>query len=234
MSEVSLRFSRVSCRQLFPGKFPTDITLARQLNREGGNLAFEVINMRLAVALLTMALLSGLVVAQDNPKLEVFGGYSLERIRPCDGSLGCGNSSLDRSPEIFNGWNASVTTYFYKYLGATADFTGRNGQIFPAELDSGSRYSYMFGPVFAVRGQKVTPFAHALFGLVSQRDKEHAGEYDKFAWAVGGGFDVNVSRRIAVRPVELDYERVRVPGFVSGETFTASGFRYSAGIVFKF
>jgi hypothetical protein len=69
---------------------------------------------------------------------------------------------------------------------------------------------------------------------VSQRDKQHFGEYDKFAWAAGGGFDVNVSRRIAVRPVELDYERVNVPGFVSEQTFATSGVRYSAGIVFKF
>jgi hypothetical protein len=190
--------------------------------------------LKLAAALLVMTLLNVLVAAQNNLKVEVFGGYSLERTRPCDGRLGCGNSIPDRSSETFNGWNASVTTYFYKFLGATADFTGRYGQVFSAEADSGSRYSYMFGPTFAARGGRVVPFVHALFGLVSQRDKQHSGEYDKFAWAVGGGTDFNVSRWIAVRPVELDYERVSVPGFVSGQTFATSGVRYSAGIVLKF
>jgi opacity protein-like surface antigen len=189
--------------------------------------------LRFTVVLLTVILLNALAVAQDNLKVEVFGGYSFEHIQPCDGFLGCGNSVTPRPFENYNGWNASVTAYFSKFLGATADFTGRYGQGLGGSGNPASRYSYMFGPVLAVHTRGATPFAHALFGLVSQRDRFH-NNYDKFAWAVGGGFDVNVSPRLAVRPVELDYERVHVPGFVSGQTFTAAGFRYSGGIVFKF
>jgi hypothetical protein len=190
--------------------------------------------LRLARVILAVTLLNVLVVAQDNPKLEVFGGYSLEHIKPCDGDLGCGNSVTPRPSETYNGWNASLTTYFYRSLGATADFTGHYGPGLGGSANPASRYSYMFGPAVAIHLQKSTPFAHALFGLVSQRDSLHFGEYDKFAWAVGGGIDVKVSRRFSVRPVELDYERVNVPGFVSEQTFATSGVRYSAGIVLKF
>lgn len=106
--------------------------------------------------------------AQDQSRFEVFGGYSLERIAPC-GSLTlstsdtypCNAETGFLAPTTnFNGWDASFTGYFNRVLGATADFSGHYGPYrFPGSsgsYPSASRYSYMFGPVFAWRSPKFT------------------------------------------------------------------------------
>jgi opacity protein-like surface antigen len=59
--------------------------------------------------------------------------------------------------------------------------------------------------------------------------------YTKFAWAVGGGLDVNASRHLSMRVVQLDYERSRVPSFGTTENSElATGLRYSGGVIIKF
>jgi len=171
------------------------------------------------------------MAAQDRAHIEVFGGYSLERIAPCgpplSGEFPCGaeQGELPRTSN-FNGWNASVTGYFSKFLGATADFSGHYGSYGnPAFNQTASRYSYMFGPTFAWRTQRATPFAHVLLG----RTSESFASYNVFSWAIGGGLDVSVNRRVAVRFAQLDYESVNVPGNAA-----AKGLRYSGGVVFRF
>jgi len=80
-------------------------------------------------------------------------------------------------------------------------------------------------------------FVHALFGEISQRSGQLSNlDYTKFAWAVGGGFDVNVSRRLSMRPLQLDYERSSFPSFgnTSNATEPVNGLRYSGGVVVKF
>jgi hypothetical protein len=203
----------------------------------------------LAVAVLTILTVAPSTVAQDRAKFEVFGGYSLEHISACgaagDAFLPCARFVSDgySSPANFNGWNASVTDFIYKFVGVTADLGGHYGTtvVTGAETLSGStsRYSYMFGPVAALRKNDYSIFAHALFGGVSGNFGSFSNTfgggftaqgYTEFAWAIGGGFDLNTSRHLAFRPVQFDYERVSVPGGYP----PVGGFRYSAGIVFKF
>lgn len=191
--------------------------------------------------------------AQESPRLEVFGGYSLEHISPCgapgDTFLTCsqfietGNSSRAN----FQGWDASLTRYIFRFVGMTADFSGHYGTT-SIRVDSASvsRLSFMFGPTAAIHRHAFVLFVHALFGGVFNRfgtfsiaDDPQSQEtatvpnYTKFGWALGGGVDANVSRHFAIRPVQLDYERVNVPAADSGNYPAVSGFRYSAGIVFK-
>lgn len=117
------------------------------------------------------------MAAQDRSRLEVFGGYSLERIAPC-GMLGSGQYPCNAETGFlaptttFNGWDAALSAYFTRFLGATADFSGHYGPYHNANFTpnpSTSRYSYMFGPVFAWRSPRVTPFAHLLLGGTSER-----------------------------------------------------------------
>jgi|CZKD01.1.fsa_nt_gi hypothetical protein len=188
------------------------------------------------VFLATMALCVTMA-AQDRTHFEVFGGYSLERIAPCgqagSGEFPCNAETGFLAPtNNYNGWDASFTGYFTRFVGATADFSGHygpyrfdNGQPYP----SASRYSYMFGPLFAWRTPKVKPFAHLLLGRTSESLAGSIGNYNVFSWAVGGGLDVSVSRRIAIRFAQLDYESVHVPGNAA-----ANGLRYSGGVVFRF
>jgi hypothetical protein len=191
------------------------------------------------IAFLVALSLGPLLVAQDKPKFEIFGGYSLEHISAC-GSRGdpkfdqaCGLELGDLpSPTNYNGWNVSFTGHLVKYVGLTADFSGHYGNTVRADSFFTSRHSYMFGPVVAVHTEKFTPFAHALFGGVSENVSGlNILSYTTFARAIGGGLDVNVSRRLAVRLGQFDYEWVSVP---TGGVPAATGFRYSGGVVFKF
>jgi opacity protein-like surface antigen len=191
----------------------------------------------LLLAFSAMITLCVTMAAQDRSRFEVFGGYSLERIAPCGVSgsdeLPCNAETGFLAPTTsFNGWGAALSVYFTRFLGATADFSGHYGPYHNANFTpnpSTSRYSYMFGPVFAWRSPRVTPFAHLLLGGTSESLGGSIGNYNVFSWAVGGGLDASVTKRIAVRFADLDYESVHVPGNAA-----ANGLRYSGGVVFRF
>ena len=208
--------------------------------------------MRLMVLALLTPLLTTFAIAQSDPKFEVFTGYSLEHISACGASQGRNYIFLPCSmiedgfstPATYNGWTASLTHNIYKLVGVTADFTGHYGTTTESGDGSASafssRYSYMFDPAAGFRTKKSgTLFAHALFGAVSNNFGSVPGgsfhssnpNYTQFAWAVGRGFDINATPRLAVRLAQLDYERVNV---YSGEESPVGGFRYATGIVLKF
>ncbi|HEX6878746.1 MAG TPA: outer membrane beta-barrel protein [Terriglobales bacterium] len=159
------------------------------------------------------------VVAQDYKKAEVFGGYQWTSV-----DFGSG---VDR--QNFNGWNAAVSGYFNQNFGITADFSGAYKSEAGASLNV---YSYMFGPTLRAPMEKATPFVHALFGgaraNASASGFGSLGSDSAFAYAIGGGFDYDMSPNVAVRVVQFDYLGTRFGGE------NQKNFRYSGGIVFKF
>lgn len=162
---------------------------------------------------------SAAVMAQDAPKTEVFGGYSYLRT---DAGLSTDKANL-------NGWNASATRYFTKNLGLTADFSGAYGS--PSEFSKvdTSAHNFLFGPTVAVRSQKLTGFAHALFG-VSHLHFGSGVDYsdNAFGMALGGGVDANLSRHVAVRVAQVDYL------YTNFNSANQNNFRYSGGLVVRF
>ena len=149
----------------------------------------------------------------DNaPKIEVAAGPSLLR-----------NGATAPSFSLYGGWQAEVSGNFNKHIGLTADFSGEYRSISGARI---SQYHYLFGPQFAVRRNRATGFAHALVGADTLRAAGNSTS--GFALGVGGGLDVNVGRRIAIRIVQADY----LPTRVSNLWFR--DFRLGMGIVFKF
>ena len=170
------------------------------------------------------------------PKAEIFGGYSLTRAAPCGQNGGGCNFESHEGPltASFNGWNASATGYFSKSWGVTGEVSGHYGSDNFAFGGSAkySNYTYLVGPVYAIRLPTATPFIHGLFGGVSWSSPTNLVSYNALGWAVGGGVDINGTPRIAVRVVQLDYLGTRVPG--ANKSSLGSGWRYSAGIVFKF
>jgi len=185
---------------------------------------------------------SSFLWAQQKPSLEIFAGYSLENVSPCGNSADvfpiCSIEPRPFPPAAnYNGWNASLTVFAYKSLGVTADFGGHYGTTNASAISAPvSRYSFMFGPVVAMRRQRVSPFVHALFGGVTNASLNFSSPgfpdvltnrgYTKFAWAIGGGVDAKLTRRWAVRIAQFDFERISLPSPVNG-------YRVSAGIVFK-
>ncbi|HYM79744.1 MAG TPA: hypothetical protein VE377_27465 [Candidatus Dormibacteraeota bacterium] len=193
--------------------------------------------MRTSVLVVAVTLCwTGLSLAQDHPKAELFGGFSVEHVAPCgESGSGC-NFEGNEGPVTgnFKGWNAAATAYFKRSWGITADVAGHYGStnFLPGGSASYSNYSYMFGPTYAVHLESATPFVHGLFGGVTWRSPSNLVQYNALAWAVGGGVDVNATPRVAVRVVQVDYVGTRVPS--AGNSHIGSGFRFSLGFVFKF
>jgi opacity protein-like surface antigen len=128
------------------------------------------------------------LLAQEAPKAEIFGGYSL----------------VHTEGENFHGWNASVAANANKWVGVVADFSGyyKNG----AKV-----HGFLFGPKFTYRdNERVTPFVHSLFGVLHA---SNGGSDNAFGMALGGGIDVKAAESVAIRVFEADYLLDRFGGF---------------------
>jgi opacity protein-like surface antigen len=172
---------------------------------------------KLALLSAVVSIFSFLAYAQEAPKAEIFGGYQYLRAK----------SGISGAPSFnFNGWNAAVSGFFTRNVGITADFSGNYGTV--ASVDT-KIYSYLFGPTVRFpNSSPVTPFARALFGGAHISAGSGIGSDSGFAWAAGGGLDVNASSHVAIRLAQFDFLQSRI------SNLTQNNFRYSAGIVFKF
>ena len=162
------------------------------------------------------ALTASLAAAQEmQPKAELFGGYQYTRIGAVPGV------SAD-------GWNAAVTGVLNRWAGLTADFSGAYKRVAVVGV---SAHTFTFGPVVCARGQRVTPFAHALFGgfRASTSALGLSAGLDGFAMMIGGGVDVRATRHLAVRVAQLDWIL-----WNSAEVTERKNARVSVGLVFRF
>ena len=95
--------------------------------------------MQKLVGLLALVFLAtALTLAQNNSKLDVFGGYSYLHVSPGNGLPGANT----------NGWEAQATGNLTDYLGVTADFDGHYGDVFGI---GGHDYNFLFGPTPPMR-----------------------------------------------------------------------------------
>ena len=222
---------------------------------------------------------SPLALAQtDEPKVEVFAGYSFlatqsritnKDIRSLGGVTpdefraltGVELTGNDRFMPT-NGFEASVTRYFSKRVGLTADFSGyynRETTRFAGTLlrSNTSVYTILGGPhVRFSNKSRLTPFVHALVGAARVRTSyTEIGSTDpvtatdsstRLAMAFGGGLDLRVSKRVSLRLFQLDYSpilgkdrRVTASDATSTDFIDLNGraqsknFRFSIGIVFR-
>ncbi len=189
---------------------------------------------------LAFALLAGTAYAQNT--VQLFGGYSymLAPVHESETVQGaCPVGTLPPCPlETFtlgghpnlNGWELSGTYNPNKWLGATADFSRRDGSV---EGSSVHMQTYLFGPQIRFPGP-VSPFAHVLFGVAHETVGANsilgfnAVSYDAFAAAVGAGIDIKVAWHLSLRAIQLDYVVTRF------DSATQSDARASAGIVLHF
>lgn len=153
-------------------------------------------------------------LAQEDPKAEVFAGYSYLRTFEGEDSVNA------------HGFNGSVAGNFNKHFGVVADFGFHRASESGISANS---TTYMFGPRISGRSDKVDPFVHALFGGVraSAGASGISVSDNAFAFAVGGGLDIKASDSVAFRIAQVDYLGAR---FFDE---TQNNFRYSVGIVFR-
>jgi opacity protein-like surface antigen len=167
-------------------------------------------------------LVSGGALAQDAPKAEVFAGYSYLRVNPGSGINGIN----------LNGWNASLAGNFNNWFGVVGDFSGHYGTPAISGISVNTKvHTYLFGPRISYRkNDRVTPFAHALFGGTHVRGSSFGVGISEngFAMALGGGVDARINDHFAFRVVQADYLMTRITGS------NQHNFRFSTGLVFRF
>jgi opacity protein-like surface antigen len=133
-------------------------------------------------------------MAQNISKAELFGGYSWAG----------GN---------FHGWNSSVTGNVTRRFGIVADFSGHYGTEQGSILVKQNAHSFLFGPRYSFRGKRFTPFVYALLGVTRFHEsatvfgQKFSASDSGFSSALGGGLDVRVNDRVAIRAFQIDYFR---------------------------
>ena len=193
--------------------------------------------MRRLPAVGLLLLFTSLASAQI-PGGDVYVGYSFVRADiPTNTVLATTSGSTN-----FSGWNGSFQLKLLPWVGGVADFGGNYGTqrinlncevIVPCPAISlnanANLHTYLFGPRVSVPIGRVTPFAHALFGVA--HTGLHASSFSdsdtSFSTALGGGFDYRLIRPIAWR-VQGDYLHTR---FFNS---TQNNFRFSTGLVLRF
>jgi hypothetical protein len=173
-----------------------------------------------------ICLSASFVKAQESntPVFEVGASYSFVHVTTHD----LGNYGE-------NGGSAFAEYNINKTIGLVADLGG---------YDSGNRgvhsLSYMFGPRINWRMSRVVPYAQFLFGgvhewgLTSPISPLVTSTPNGFATAAGLGIDINVSRHVTLKPIQVEYFMTQLPNFVATSNTVQNNLRYSGGLVFNF
>ena len=159
---------------------------------------------------------------ETTPKYEVGVNYSWLHVNSA-------NYDLQRTG---NGGSEYLEYNLNRTVGLVGDFGGyantRRG------IDD-KLLTYMFGPRFSWRHSRLTPYVQFLFGGAYEWNSPTgvSTTQNAFANAAGGGLDYNLTKRIAIKPIQVEYVMTQIDsarGFGSHQ----NDVRYSGGIVFRF
>ena len=162
--------------------------------------------------------LAAVAGAQERPRADLFAGYSLVR----------------SEGESLHGGEVALAWHVSDHLSVVLDLDAHGRTI---EGVDHTTSGVLAGPRLGFRAGGITPFVHALLGVVRDEDsvtvftqtisERHTGA----GGALGGGLDFG-SRRLGGR-VQADYRLWR-RGTDGGGTETHGDPRISAGAVFRF
>jgi hypothetical protein len=175
--------------------------------------------------LLVLSVLSFAAIAnaQENPKYELFGGYSY----------------MHEEFINHNGWEASGAYNFNRWIGLKADVGGHYGHHGNSVVSlSDQVHTFTVGPQFSWRVKRGTLFGHTLFGLAHEHEHERVSipfatpfnfdaSNNSFATILGGGGDWNLTDRFGWRG-QIDYLQNSFFGRHENHL------RISTGIVYRF
>jgi hypothetical protein len=151
--------------------------------------------------LLTAVLSSPIAVAQDDatPKTEIFVGY--QWLNPGGYVPASYLPPSNQIPILLRsmpyGGGASYTYNFAPHFGLEGDFGG-NGS------DQAREYTTSVGPRLEFRGEGTTVFLHTLLSW-NRLDPPGLPAHNGIGAILGGGMDLNLTRRFSYRLFEADY-----------------------------
>ena len=202
-------------------------------------MALQVRGIQRLIQLL-MLFLSAAVpcLAQETSAWDFYLGYSHRRAETREYFRTSPIIYAFRGRDVnFNGAEASVTENRNHWFGGTLDFsfydkTSVAAGTTPQLATTSNRrrmYSILYGPRFSYRTSWITPFAHVLLGAahatVSVTPVGPRVSDTSFATAIGGGVDVRIKGKLAVRVIQADYFRSDLAGT------SPNGYRASAGVI---
>jgi len=200
--------------------------------------------MKTALLLLIALLAATPCMAQNksSSSWELFTGYSFlwanvrEYRRVTSPPTFVGHNAYT----YLNGWEVSLTENVNRRIGGTLEVSGYYASpTVSGTSTSEELYSVLYGPQISFRKRWGNPFVHALLGASHASVKATpTGPHTtitSFAFAAGGGADLNFGTRTAIRVFQVDYIR---PDFLPSTTASGGGsttqhdIRISAGLVF--
>jgi hypothetical protein len=174
--------------------------------------------------------------AQSIPKWELYGGYS-------EDLAGAGVPGEKQLPT--NGaqveFDRVVTSYFRVTGQFNAQFADHVVNIAPPPPPGGEHVNSkellgLFGPEYTYRGlKKFDVYGHFLVGLAYGRDNEFpkipTATYTTWAYALGGGLDLKLGRRVSARLLGFDWITTHFP---VNSPEAQDNWRLTGGFVFHF
>ena len=136
-----------------------------------------------------------------------------------------------------NGGFAAVDYQFSDWLGITGKVTGGHADNISTLGQDLTLMTYMAGPRVSVPYRRFTPFGQALFGAAHGSDSYFPTSTGSetsatsFAFSVGGGADLNLTDRFAIRLADIEYLRTSFP---NGAGNTESHLEAGIGLVVRF
>ena len=119
-------------------------------------------------------------------------------------------------------------------MGLVGDFGGYATRNAVAGGNTGTTFTYLFGPRFNWRKSRVVPYAQFLFGGADAGGVSGSTTRNGFASAAGGGIDIAVTSHIALKPIQVEYVTAQLPDLASNRNGFQNNLRYSGGVVFRF
>jgi len=204
--------------------------------------------MRKVVLLVTVFLVVGVSAQAQDPRVEIFGGYSYASF---DGD---GFPTLLSDRVNANGWGSSLSVNLSSRFGITFDVANQfgSGSVFltfaPTTMPDFRSFQFLVGPRIFWRAPDLTWFVHVLVGGVRNRVSSFtslitrltiptevmmpAQSETDFAFATGGGLDVRLSPLFALRAFQVDY--IPVEQGIFSDPFVKGHILVKTGIVLRF
>jgi len=168
-------------------------------------------------------------IAQHGSLVDVGVDYNYVRSNAPAG--GCGCFAMNGG----SGWLAFNFNHSIGIVGEIAsqhasDIYGTGADLTLTSFLAGPRYTWTGARRFAPFVQVLLGAAHA-GGTLAPGSSGLAGSANAFAMTAGGGFDINFTRRIALRAFEADYYLTH---FDNGMNDRQNNLRIAAGVMVRF
>jgi len=209
---------------------------------------------KLTILLAAASLAGSAAFAQDSPKVEVTADYSYIYATPQ-------NNNYIKSFAL-NGGGGGFAAYLTKYIGIEGEFEGYGSYshsivIPPAYctginctvVANGNLFTYNVGPIVKYRTKHFEPFVEAMFGGAHSNfygtlykncnvtdgciTASKGPSNNAFDFIIGGGIDIPLTSKFAVRAGQFDYVLTRFGNDFTNGNNNQSNFRFQAGIEFR-